>query len=158
MLSSRVLSKPPPTNYPPPLSSWAGSHSTSLTDLTPSSLLAHYRILQISFSIMRYEDWDVLLFPDLRVFPSDRDARPPLKEFKVNCHVVPDAEFSHSRRGFGLPAMTCFVPSLPPGRHFHISVHCWSTPQISQHALNYSKHPELVKFEARILIDGRLVA
>lgn len=101
---------------------------------------------------MRYDDWDVLLFP------SGRDVKVPLREFKVNCHAIPDAEFAHNRGAFGLPAMTCFVPSLQPGAQFQISIHCWGTPQLSQHALNYSKHPELVKFEARILIDGRMVA
>ncbi|KAJ4415227.1 hypothetical protein N0V82_007464 [Gnomoniopsis sp. IMI 355080] len=103
---------------------------------------------------MRYEDWDVLLFPATQ----GRDARVPLKEFKVNCHVIPDTEFVQNRGTFGLPAMTCFVPSLDPGAQFHISIHCWGTPQVSQYALNYSKHPNLVKFEARILIDGRIVA
>lgn len=101
---------------------------------------------------MRYDDWDVLLFP------SNRDDRVPLKEFTVNCHVIPDIEFAQNRSTFGVPAMTCFVPSLDPGAHFHISIHCWSTPQVSQYALNYSKHPKLVRFEARILIDGSMVA
>jgi hypothetical protein len=32
---------------------------------------------------MRYEDWDILLFPE--------DRRVPMKEFKVACHVVHDA-------------------------------------------------------------------
>lgn len=54
--------------------------------------------------------------------------------------------------------MTCFIPSLEPGTNFHISIHCWGVPQLSQYTLNYSKHPELVKFEARILIDGPQVA
>lgn len=31
---------------------------------------------------MRFEDWDVLLFP--------RDSKIPMKEFKTNCHVVHD--------------------------------------------------------------------
>jgi hypothetical protein len=31
---------------------------------------------------MRYEDWDVLLFP--------LDCKVPLKEFKAACHVVHD--------------------------------------------------------------------
>lgn len=31
---------------------------------------------------MRYEDWDILLFP--------RDCKVPFKEFKVACHVVHD--------------------------------------------------------------------
>lgn len=32
---------------------------------------------------MRYDDWDILLFP--------RDCKIPVKEFKVACHVVQDA-------------------------------------------------------------------
>lgn len=101
---------------------------------------------------MRYDDWDVLLFP------SGRDDRVPLKEFKVNCHVVPDADFSHSRAAFGVPVMTCFVPGLQPGAPFHISIHSWGRPKPSQYTLNYSKHPDLATFEARIFIDGRMVA
>ncbi|ROW00020.1 hypothetical protein VPNG_08359 [Cytospora leucostoma] len=101
---------------------------------------------------MRYDDWDVLLFP------SGGDARVPLKEFKVSCHVVPDGEFSHNRGTLGLPIMTCFVPGLQPGAPFHISIHCWGNPKLSQYTQSYSKHPELVKLEARILVDGRMVA
>lgn len=105
-----------------------------------------------AYTRMRYEDWDVLLFP------SGGDARVPLKEFKVGCHVVPDSEFSHNRGTFGLPVTTCFVPGLQPGAPFHISIHCWANPKVSQYTQSYSKHPELVKLEARILVDGRLVA
>lgn len=54
--------------------------------------------------------------------------------------------------------MTCFIPALSSGTQFNISLHCWKTPEISQFTRNYSKHPELVKFEARVLVDGRLVA
>ncbi|KUI60948.1 hypothetical protein VP1G_08136 [Cytospora mali] len=101
---------------------------------------------------MRYDDWDVLLFP------SGGEARVPLKEFKVGCSVVPDGEFSHNPGTFGLPVMTCFVPGLQPGAPFHISIHCWGNPKVSQYTQSYSKHPELVKLEARVLVDGRLVA
>lgn len=107
---------------------------------------------QILLFNMRYDDWDVLLFPSSRV------ERVPFKEFSVNCHVVEDAESPHGRTSFGLPAMTCFVPSLQPGAQFHISIHSWGTPRISQYALAYSKFPLLVKLEARIMIDGRMVA
>ncbi|KAI1497202.1 hypothetical protein F5X99DRAFT_423687 [Biscogniauxia marginata] len=99
---------------------------------------------------MRFEDWDVLLFP--------KDSKIPMKEFKTNCHVVHDTEFAYTHGSFGLPTMTCFMPGLSPGTSFNISLHCWKTPEISQFTRNYSKHPELVKFEARVLIDGRLVA
>ncbi|KAI1820150.1 hypothetical protein F4861DRAFT_543223 [Xylaria intraflava] len=99
---------------------------------------------------MRFEEWDVLLFP--------KDSKVPIKEFKTNCHVVHDAEFAYTNGSFGLPTMTCFMPGLPPGTAFNISLHSWKTPDISQFTRGYSKHPELVKFEARVLIDGRLVA
>ncbi|GAP91511.1 putative NADH dehydrogenase -like protein [Rosellinia necatrix] len=98
---------------------------------------------------MRFEEWDVLLFP--------KDSKVPIKEFKTNCHVVHDTEFAYTHGSFGLPTMTCFMPGLPPGTPFNISLHSWKTPDVSQFTRNYSKHPELVKLEARVLIDGRLV-
>ncbi|KAK0666999.1 hypothetical protein QBC41DRAFT_324855 [Cercophora samala] len=101
---------------------------------------------------MRYDDWDVILFP------TGRDAKIPFKEFKVACHAIPDVELSHIHGSAGMPVMTCFVPSLPAGSPFQISLHCWRNPEISQFTRTYSKHIELVKYEARILLDGRLVA
>lgn len=101
---------------------------------------------------MRYDDWDVILFP------TGQDAGIPFKEFKVACHVVPDFELSHIHGTVGLPVMTCFVPSLAPGSGFQISIHSWRVPEISQFTRTYSKHTDLVKFEARVMIDGRLVA
>jgi hypothetical protein len=101
---------------------------------------------------MRYDDWDVILFP------TGRDSKIPFKEFKVACHVVPDLELAYLHGPVGTPVMTCFVPSLPPGAGFQISIHCWRKPALSQFSRTYSKHTSLIKFEARILIDGRQVA
>jgi hypothetical protein len=101
---------------------------------------------------MRYDDWDVL------IFPSGNETKVPLKEFKVQCHVVPDPEFSHTHGSLSVPVMTCFVPGLRPGTPFHVSIHSWDAPTVSQYTLNYSKHSELVKFETRIFVDGRLVS
>ena len=83
---------------------------------------------------MRYEDWDILLFP--------RDGKVPLKEFKVACHVVHDKgknsnssniycsnlslELSHIHGSLGLPTVCCFVPSLPAGAPYKLSIHSWS--------------------------------
>lgn len=104
---------------------------------------------------MRYEDWDVLVFPSGEDF---KLTAVPLKEFRVDCHVVPDMDIAHNQARHNLPVMTCFVPSLQPGIPFHISVHCWGDPGVTQYTQNYSKHCELVKFEARIMIDGRTIA
>lgn len=100
---------------------------------------------------MRYEDWDVVLLP------VGRESKIPFKEFRVACHVVPDYELSHVH-GSSMPVMTCFVPSLAPGMPFQVSIHCWRTPQISQFTQAYSRYPDLAEFEARIQLDGRLVA
>lgn len=101
---------------------------------------------------MRYDDWDVILFP------AGRDSKIPFREFKVACHVVPDLELAHIHGAVGIPVMTCFVPSLPANAPFQVSIHYWRRPEISQFTRTYSKHAELVKFEARVMLDGRLVA
>ncbi|VUC24764.1 unnamed protein product [Clonostachys rosea] len=99
---------------------------------------------------MRYEDWDIVLVP--------RDSKAPLKEFNICCHVVPDPEFSHAQGRFGLPTLCCFVPSLEFGTPFKISIHSWDRPPISQFTRSYSKYIDKLIFEARLFIDGRLVA
>ncbi|KAG6008129.1 hypothetical protein E4U43_000212 [Claviceps pusilla] len=99
---------------------------------------------------MRYEDWDILLFP--------KDCKVPLKEFKVACHVVHDPESRQLSSPFGLPTLCCFVPSLPHGSPFQVSIHSWTAPVVSQFAQSYSQYPENVRFEARLFIDGRLMA
>ncbi|KAK4162434.1 hypothetical protein QBC43DRAFT_79194 [Cladorrhinum sp. PSN259] len=102
---------------------------------------------------MRYDDWDVILFP------AGRDAKIPFKEFKVACHVVPDLELSHIHgAASSMPVMTCFIPSLTAGNAFQISIHNWKHPKISAFTRAYSKHTDLVRFEARVLLDGRFVA
>ncbi|OAQ87697.1 NADH dehydrogenase (ubiquinone)-like protein [Purpureocillium lilacinum] len=99
---------------------------------------------------MRYQDWDILLFPT--------DCKIPIKEFKVTCHVVHDAEFAQTHGSLGLPTVCCFIPSLPAGSNFQVSIHSWSTPVVSQFTRAYSEFSEAVKFEARLYIDGRLLA
>ncbi|KAK7227745.1 hypothetical protein V2G26_015748 [Clonostachys chloroleuca] len=99
---------------------------------------------------MRYEDWDIVLVP--------RDSKAPLKEFNVCCHVAPDPEFSHAQGRFGLPTLCCFVPSLEFGTPFNISIHSWDRPPVSQFTRSYSKYIDKLIFEARLFIDGRLVA
>lgn len=101
---------------------------------------------------MRYNDWDVLLFP------AGRCSKTPFKEFGVGCQVVPDLEQAHCQGSVGLPIVTCFVPSIQPAAPFQISLHSWSEPEITQFTKSYSKHVELVQFEARVFIDGQLVA
>jgi hypothetical protein len=56
-----------------------------------------------------------------------------------------------------LPTLTSFVPALSPGEPFRLSLHCWEDPEPTRYTQNLSKHDDLVMFEARVFIDGRLV-
>ncbi|EUC45801.1 hypothetical protein COCMIDRAFT_94496 [Bipolaris oryzae ATCC 44560] len=62
---------------------------------------------------MRYDDWDVILFP--------RDSHVPIQEFKTACFV---SQVDYGRQ---LPTLTCFITSLPPSTPFRISLHSWRT-------------------------------
>jgi hypothetical protein len=56
-----------------------------------------------------------------------------------------------------LPTVTSFIQTLPPDDPFRVSVHAWENPEPSHYAHNVTKEPDLIMFEARVLVDGRLV-
>ena len=116
-------------------------------------VLYYFKLASPAPSSMRYNDWDVVLCP------AGRDEQIPLQEFRVACHVVNDDELGHMQvlGSPGLPVVTAYVPSLQAGSPFRVSIRSWRNPEISQFARSYSKHTDLVKFQARVLIDGRLV-
>ncbi|KAH6709222.1 hypothetical protein BKA61DRAFT_678120 [Leptodontidium sp. MPI-SDFR-AT-0119] len=98
---------------------------------------------------MRYQNWDVLLFPDQH--------KVPLQEFKTSCQVIQDPE-SHNLQlsPLLLPTVTSFIPGLPAGAAFRVSVHCWQNPEVSRYCQSLKKSSDVVMFEARLFIDGRL--
>ncbi|KAH7364171.1 hypothetical protein BKA65DRAFT_572413 [Rhexocercosporidium sp. MPI-PUGE-AT-0058] len=98
---------------------------------------------------MRYQNWDVLLFPDQH--------KVPLQEFKTSCQVIQDPE-SHNLQlnPLLLPTVTSFIPGLPAGAPFRVSVHCWQNPEVSRYCQSLKKPSDVVMFEARLFIDGRL--
>ncbi|KAH7417327.1 hypothetical protein BKA64DRAFT_297498 [Cadophora sp. MPI-SDFR-AT-0126] len=98
---------------------------------------------------MRYQNWDVLLFPD--------QYKVPLQEFKTSCQVIQDPE-SHNLQSnpLLLPTVTSFIPGLPAGAAFRVSIHCWQNPEISRYIQTLKKPSDVVTFEARLFIDGRL--
>ena len=57
-----------------------------------------------------------------------------------------------------VPILTCFIPSLERGAPFRISIHSWTKPKPSQLLLSYKTPNESTIFEARVYIDGVLVA
>jgi hypothetical protein len=55
-----------------------------------------------------------------------------------------------------LPTVTSFVPSLPAGAAFRVSIHCWQNPEVSRYIQNLKKDSDNVVFESRLFIDGRI--
>ncbi|OAL70931.1 hypothetical protein A7D00_4593 [Trichophyton violaceum] len=113
---------------------------------------------------MRFENWDVLLFPE--------GSKVPLQEFKTNCFVTRDHESPYlqaqavlnpgpyySQSGVQgnpgqLPVLTCFLPSLPRDTPFRVSVHSWNRPRPTRIMEGLMQPEDSVMFEVRIFIDG----
>lgn len=55
-----------------------------------------------------------------------------------------------------LPTVTSFVPSLPAGAPFRVSVHSWHDPVPGAYTKSRAKVFDDIMFEARVFIDGRL--
>lgn len=67
----------------------AGASQHSVPALpTPVFLKALVNLNRYHDARMRYEDWDILIFP--------RGSKTPVREFKTACHVVPDLGVSSS--------------------------------------------------------------
>ncbi|KAK6865451.1 NADH dehydrogenase -like protein [Apiospora arundinis] len=78
---------------------------------------------------MRYEDWDLLIFP--------QDSKIPLQEFKTQCHVVHDPEFAFTSGSYGLPTPN-LLRTWPHRRHSFQHI----PPQLAK-ARNQSIHEKL---------------
>ena len=73
-----------------------------------------------------------------------------------------DAASNKARNSFEsmtlVPILTTFVATLEGGETFRISIHSWEKPKPSQLLLSYKAPDELALFEARVYLDGILVA
>lgn len=98
---------------------------------------------------MRYLDWDVLVFPEACKVPS--------QEFQTSCAVFPDPE-PHVKQTTQhyLPIVHSFIPGLPAGTGFRISIHSWRDPMGSKYIETLKRPGDTLTFEARVFIDGRL--
>jgi hypothetical protein len=75
-----------------------------------------------------------------------------------NSYFVVISETMHQQNNvLLLPTVTSFIQALPPDEPFRVSVHSWENPEPSRYAHSVTKQPELVMFEARVLVDGRLI-
>ncbi|CAG8982609.1 hypothetical protein HYALB_00008101 [Hymenoscyphus albidus] len=98
---------------------------------------------------MRYQNWDVLLFPE--------QSKIPQQEFKTACQVIQDHDAQTLQTNPSLlPTVTSFIPALPPGAHFRVSIHSWENPEISRFIQSIKKSTDKIMFEARVFLDGRI--
>lgn len=122
--------------------------------------------------IMRYENWDVILFP--------ADSRTPIQEFKTQCFVGKDTaspylkyHYQSTFTGAGLgsssyyplpansgqvPVLTCFIQTLPKDTPFRVSIHSWDKPHPSRLVQGIMEVDDVLLYEARIMVDGEFKA
>ncbi|KAG9238660.1 hypothetical protein BJ875DRAFT_367344 [Amylocarpus encephaloides] len=99
---------------------------------------------------MRYQNWDILIFPD--------QSKVPLQEFRTACQVIQDPEtYTSQSNPHLLPTITSFVPALLAGSNFRISIHSWQNPEMSRYLQNLKKPTDNILFEARAFVDGRIL-
>lgn len=114
---------------------------------------------------MRYENWDILLFPE--------GSKVPVQEFKTQCFVTKDADSPYLQNpsiaspssyypvqgNFGqMPVLTTFVPSLEKGSPFRVSIHSWEKPRPSRLIEGMMQPDDMLLYEARVFIDGDCIA
>ena len=94
---------------------------------------------------MRYQDWDVLLFP-----AGEEAAHVPVKEFRTQCYVE---VHDHST----IPVLTTFVPLLQRNSPFQVSIHSWGkTGPMLAPSGDGSRLKEY--WQVKVVIDGVCVA
>ncbi|GIJ91621.1 hypothetical protein Asppvi_010593 [Aspergillus pseudoviridinutans] len=115
---------------------------------------------------MRYENWDVLLFPE--------SSKVPIQEFRTQCFVTqeevetpyinsaaivnPGSYFMPRASVVQLPVLTTFIPSLAQNTPFRVSVHSWDKPRPSLLMESLMQPDDALLFEIRIFIDGLCVS
>ncbi|KAE8823385.1 hypothetical protein HRS9139_09794 [Pyrenophora teres f. teres] len=93
---------------------------------------------------MRYDDWDVILFP--------KDSHVPTQEFKTACYVSPE------EYGLSLPTLTCYISSLPPSTPFRVSIHSWATgAKPSPIIESRRKTNQKIVYSVQVIVDGARV-
>lgn len=95
---------------------------------------------------MRFQDWDVLLFP--------HGSHVPIREFRTACFAQQD-----TRTMSTTPLLTCFVPSLTANAPFQVSVHTWVKPA-SILGANNAGYVAGAKYQWRIkiVVEGNAIA
>ncbi|KAM3425694.1 hypothetical protein BST61_g7631 [Cercospora zeina] len=100
---------------------------------------------------MRFEDWDVLIFPG-----SGPDAHIPVQEFGVECYGVTDNRLLKDET-ITAPLMTAFIPSLRAGEPFQISLHSWKPRPFNFRPAGEPRPDRPQVWQFKITVDGHVM-
>ncbi|KAF1971578.1 hypothetical protein BU23DRAFT_569745 [Bimuria novae-zelandiae CBS 107.79] len=110
---------------------------------------------------MRYDNWDVILFP--------KDSAVPIQEFKTACYTSQDEHQTFSGEiiratnitditppdGRQVPTLTCYIASLPAAAPFRISIHSWISPAKPSALIESRKRShQKVVYAIQVIVDG----
>lgn len=105
----------------------------------------------------------------MKARPLNKNLRPAARSFKIQVRIstsfipiVGSMELiypleSHMYGPSLLPTVTSFIPGLPEGAPFRISIHTWVKPEFSRYIRSIQKPGEILVYETRLYIDGKLV-
>ncbi|CAK1356845.1 unnamed protein product [Cercospora beticola] len=99
---------------------------------------------------MRFEDWDVLVFPGTGV-----EAHIPIKEFGVECYGVTDDRLLKDE-SITAPLLTAFIPSLRAGEPFQISLHSWKPRPFNFRPAGNSRPDRPQVWQFKVTVDGQV--
>ncbi|KAH7138509.1 hypothetical protein B0J11DRAFT_587874 [Dendryphion nanum] len=90
---------------------------------------------------MRYENWDVIIFP--------RDSHIPVQEFRTACYAT------QNEHGRPVHMLTCYITSLPPMTPFRISIHSWADHEKPTTLIeSLRKASQRVVYAIQVFVDG----
>ncbi|KAI5797411.1 hypothetical protein DFH27DRAFT_101855 [Peziza echinospora] len=104
---------------------------------------------------MRFQNWDVLVFPandatPIQEFTTEFCNIPDPDHAFLNKMTVEESPASGKKDSKILPTVSTYIPMLNPGTPFQISIHSWTTPEVSSTVEQGSQ----AMIEARVFIDG----
>ncbi|KAJ4404529.1 hypothetical protein N0V91_005873 [Didymella pomorum] len=90
---------------------------------------------------MRYDNWDVILFPE--------GSNIPIPEYRTACYL------SRDEGGHELPTLRTYIGSLKPNTPFRISLHHWGPPKLSPLVQEKQRQFRMgATFTVQVIIDG----
>ena len=112
---------------------------------------------------MRYQNWDIILFP---LAPDNfGNGHVPVQEFETRCYVE-HTNFVYLHQSLcptgetcgPTPILTSYVPTMPEGSNFMVSVHSWAPTGPLFRTIGHPMDDTLQVWKVRVIIDSKHIA